>query len=86
MKEITHYQLIGATYKQMTRVISKLIVDGYQPFGSPMMGDNYFFYQTMVKYKEDENVDWIKQTQTKLTVKPIVEPIGIIVWLTASHY
>jgi hypothetical protein len=57
MKEITHYQLIGATYKQMTRVISKLIVDGYQPFGSPMMGDNYFFYQTMVKYKEDKNVD-----------------------------
>ena len=65
-KVIGDYLLIGGVQhiENFTMSIQRLINNGWQPFGPPFIGykpslktKDGLFYQALVRYKEDENVD-----------------------------
>ena len=75
-REIIEYKLLsGRSDDDLNGIVNLLISQSdWQPFGSPFISESsgspyvdnndYYYYQAMVKYKEDENVDWSKQTKT----------------------
>ena len=53
-REIVIYKLITHNVlKQFNKGVNILIDDGWQPFDSPFIDKDDYYYQALVKYKED---------------------------------